>query len=133
MSEFSKALVRGNQRLAGPSACGLRHLSENISQTLTRPAIAARPLQFQTEFGAGQGVALQSKPARCLLDRTDLERIFDPSHPMADGTGHYEGSNVNLLIELTDAREAQRSYEANLKMFEQTRKMSSGLMDLLRR
>lgn len=40
---------------------------------------------------------------------------------------------MNLLIELSDAREAQRSYEANLKMFEQARKMSAGLMDLLRR
>ena len=35
--------------------------------------------------------------------------------------------------EIADAREAQRSYEANLKMFEQTRQMSSGLLDLLRR
>jgi flagellar basal-body rod protein FlgC len=40
---------------------------------------------------------------------------------------------VNLLIELADAREAQRSYEANLKMFDQARKMSSSLMQLLRR
>ncbi len=54
-------------------------------------------------------------------------------HPMADESGHYSGTNVDLMIELADAREAQRSYEANLKMFEQTRKMSSGLMDLLRR
>jgi flagellar basal-body rod protein FlgC len=37
------------------------------------------------------------------------------------------------MIELADAREAQRSYEANLKMFEQARKMSSSLMELLRR
>ena len=31
------------------------------------------------------------------------------------------------------AREAQRSYEANLRMFDQTRQMSSALLDLLRR
>ena len=40
---------------------------------------------------------------------------------------------IARLIELADAREAQRSYEANLKMFEQSRKVSAGLMDLLRR
>jgi len=62
-----------------------------------------------------------------------LDEIHDPSHPLADETGMYQGSNVDLLIELSDAREAQRSYEANLKMFEQTRKMSTSLMDLLRR
>jgi len=52
---------------------------------------------------------------------------------LADGSGHYEGSNVNLLIEIADAQEAQRSYEANLKMFEQTRQMSSNLMTLLQK
>ena len=64
---------------------------------------------------------------------SDLEKVFDPSHPLADETGHFQGSNVNLMIEIADAREAQRSYEANLKMFDQTRQMSSGLMDLLRK
>lgn len=46
---------------------------------------------------------------------------------------HYDGSNVDLIIEIADAREAQRSYEANLKMLDQTRQMSTSLMDLLRR
>ncbi|MEH6740880.1 MAG: flagellar basal body rod C-terminal domain-containing protein, partial [Sulfitobacter sp.] len=59
--------------------------------------------------------------------------VYDPAHPLADETGQYSGSNVDLLIELADAREAQRSYEANLKMFDQARKMSSSLMQLLRR
>jgi flagellar basal-body rod protein FlgC len=52
---------------------------------------------------------------------------------MADEKGMYSGSNVELIIEIADAREAQRSYEAHLKMFDQARQMSSSLMDLLRR
>jgi flagellar basal-body rod protein FlgC len=52
---------------------------------------------------------------------------------MADSSGNYEASNVDLIIEMADAREAQRSYEANLKMFDQARQMSSGLLELLRR
>ena len=67
------------------------------------------------------------------LDRTERTRVYDPSHPMADESGHYQGSNVDLVIEIADAREAQRSYEANLKMFDQTRQMSRGLLDLLKR
>jgi len=47
--------------------------------------------------------------------------------------GNYDGSNVNLLIEIADAREAQRSYEANLKLFDQVRQMSTSLMDILRK
>lgn len=70
---------------------------------------------------------------RVNLDRSELDTIYDPSHPLADETGNYEGSNVDLMIEIADAREAQRSYEANLKMFEQARQMSSSLMELLRK
>jgi flagellar basal-body rod protein FlgC len=70
---------------------------------------------------------------RVRLDQSDLNRIYDPGHPLADETGNYSGSNVNLMIELADAREAQRSYEANLKMFDQARQMSSALLELLRK
>ncbi len=51
---------------------------------------------------------------------------------MADENGYYEGSSVDLVIEIANAREAQRSYEANLKMFDQARQMSSSLLGLLR-
>jgi flagellar basal-body rod protein FlgC len=51
---------------------------------------------------------------RVTLDRRDLPQIYDPGHILADDTGHYLGSNVDLMVELADAREAQRSYEANL-------------------
>lgn len=67
------------------------------------------------------------------LDRSELQQIYDPHHPLADETGNYSGSNVDLMLEIADAREAQRTYDANLKMFEQTRAMSSSLMELLRR
>lgn len=72
------------------------------------------------------------RPSDTRLDQSDLSQIFDPAHPMASEDGFYEGSNVNILVEIADAREAQRSYEANLKIFEQARKMSSSLLDLLR-
>ena len=130
MSEFSKALMVSSSGLRA-QAERLRHLSENISNADT-PGYRRKMISFETAFSAGSGVA-EVKPSRVRLDQSELERIHDPTHPLADDTGQYEGSNVDLLIELADAREAQRSYEANLKMFEQTRKMSSGLMELLRR
>ena len=89
-------------------------------------------VSFESEYQAGSGVS-RVETGRVRLDQTELERVFDPSHPLADESGHYQGSNVNLLIEVADAREAQRSYEANLKMFEQARQMSSDLMSLLQK
>jgi flagellar basal-body rod protein FlgC len=109
----------------------LRHLSENISNADT-PGYRRKMVSFETALGQGDSIS-EVRVGRVRLDQTELAKVYDPSHPLADETGQYSGSNVNLLIELADAREAQRSYEANLKMFDQARKMSSSLMQLLRR
>jgi flagellar basal-body rod protein FlgC len=130
MSDFSNALSISSSGLKAQAA-RLRHLSENISNADT-PGYRRKTISFETAMGGGDRAA-EVVPGRVRLDQSELERIHDPNHPLSDETGHYDGTNVDLLIELADAREAQRSYEANLKIFEQTRKMSSGLMDLLRR
>jgi flagellar basal-body rod protein FlgC len=130
MNDFSNALSVSSSGLRAQAA-RIRHLSENISNADT-PGYRRKTISFETEMLAGRAIAeVSTGPVR--LDKTELEKIHDPGHPLADESGHYDGSNVDLLIELADAREAQRSYEANLKIFEQTRKMSSGLMELLRR
>ena len=94
----------------------------------TRPATTARPMTFEQAMDSG---LVEAGPVR--LDQSDLAKIYDPGHPLADETGHYDGSNVDLVIEIADAREAQRSYEANLRMFDQARQMTQSLFDLLRR
>ena len=130
MNEFSKSLTVTSSALRAQAA-RLRHVAENISNADT-PGYRRKTVAFETQTNAPNTVN-QVALGRVRLDQSELQRVFDPGHPMADGTGHYAGSNVNLMIEIADAREAQRSYEANLKMFEQTRQMSSSLMDLLRK
>lgn len=129
MSEFSKALSVSASALKA-QATRLRHVSENISNADT-PGYRRKSVSF--EVARGLDDTSRVSVGRVRLDQTELDRIFDPSHPLADDSGHFQGSNVDLMIEIADAREAQRSYEANLKMFEQSRQMSSGLMDLLRK
>lgn len=68
------------------------------------------------------------------IDRTKpFLTEFRPDHPAADETGYVKMPNVNMLIELTDAREAQRSYEANLGLIEQARSMINQTIELLGR
>lgn len=67
------------------------------------------------------------------LDPAELEVVFDPHHPLADANGSYRGSNVDMVVEIADAREAQRSYEANMRLFDQMRQMTQSLFELLRR
>jgi flagellar basal-body rod protein FlgC len=108
-------------------AMRLRHVSENVANADT-PGYRRKVMTFAEAMGTGL-----VEPGRVRLDQTDLVKIYDPGHPLADDTGHYDGSNVDLVIEIADAREAQRSYEANLRMFDQTRQMAQSLFDLLRR
>lgn len=130
MSDFSKAISISSAGLKA-QATRLRHVSENISNVDT-PGYRRKSVPFETvRDGIGGPESVQT--GRVRLDQSDLDQIYDPSHPMADETGHYQGSNVDLMIEIADAREAQRSYEANLKLFDQTRQMSSSLMELLRK
>ncbi len=129
MSAFSDALSVTTTGLQAQAA-RLRVLSENIANVDT-PGYHRKTIPFEVVPTGSDVSGVQ--PGDVRLDRSELTRIHDPAHPLADGNGNYDGSNVDLIIEIADAREAQRSYEANLKMFQQTREMSSGLMDLLRR
>jgi flagellar basal-body rod protein FlgC len=128
MTEFSDALSITASGLRAQSN-RIRHVSENIANADT-PGYRRKTISFETELSGANGTV---KAGRVNLDQRALEKIYDPSHPLANEDGHYEGSNVDLVIEIADAREAQRSYEANLKMFEQTRQMSSSLLELLRK
>ena len=130
MSDFSQALNVVSSGLRAQSA-RLRHVSENISNADT-PGYHRKTVPFEEIVEQGRKTG-RVRTGEVQLDRSDLKRIYDPSHPLADAKGFYDGSNVDLLVEIADAREAQRSYEANLKVFEQVRSMSTSLMDLLRR
>jgi len=112
-------------------AARLRHVSENIANTDT-PGYHRKTASFEEVVQGGQQTGMV-EIGQVKFDQSDLKQIFDPGHPLADENGHYDGSNVDLVIEIADAREAQRSYEANLKMLDQARQMSSSLLELLRR
>ncbi len=109
----------------------LRHTSENIANADT-PGYRRKTIDFRAEMDRANGLShVATGPVQ--LDRRELPRVYDPGHMLADAQGFYDGSTVDLMIEIADAREAGRSYEANLRVFDQTRQMAQGLLDLLRR
>ncbi len=109
----------------------LRLTAENIANADT-PGYRRKLTTFESVDRHGSETG-QVTTGPVELDQRALESVYDPSHPLANAEGYYDGSNVDLVIEIADAREAQRSYEANLRMFDQARKMRSALLELLRR
>jgi flagellar basal-body rod protein FlgC len=69
---------------------------------------------------------------RVRTDQTAFATKHQPGHPAADGSGHVKYPNVNPLVEMTDMREAQRSYEANVNIISSTRRMLQRTIDILK-
>ena len=65
-------------------------------------------------------------------DKSEFGMKFDPSHPAADNDGYVKIPNVNSLVELMDMKETQRSYSANLKTIEASKRMVAQTLDILR-
>jgi flagellar basal-body rod protein FlgC len=69
---------------------------------------------------------------RIRPDASDFRVKNEPSNPAADASGNVKYPNVNPLIEMTDMRDAQRSYEANLNIISATRRMVQRTLDILK-
>jgi flagellar basal-body rod protein FlgC len=65
-------------------------------------------------------------------DPSDFKLKHEPGNPAADAAGDVKYPNVNPLIEMTDMRDAQRSYEANVNIIGATRAMIQRTLDILK-
>jgi flagellar basal-body rod protein FlgC len=126
------------------SAAGMKAQGERlkvISQNLANAdSMATTPggdpyrrklVTFRTALDRELGIRTVAV-ARVIEDQSEFQKRLDPSHPAADEEGYIKLPNVNSLIELADMREAQRSYEANLKAIEASRSMLQRTVDILR-
>jgi len=65
-------------------------------------------------------------------DTSDFRLKYEPGHPAADVNGNVKYPNVNPVIEMTDMRDAQRSYEANINVITATRRRIQRTIDILK-
>lgn len=86
---------------------------------------------FQSHYDKALGADVVEL-GEVVEDKSDFRSVHMPGHPAADPNGYVLQPNVNSLIETTDMREAQRSYEANLNVIDSTRKMLQRTIDILR-
>ena len=62
--------------------------------------------------------------AGVVEDPTLGDKIYKPGHPDADENGYIRTSNVDPLVEITDAIMAQRAYEASLAIITLSKSMA---------
>ncbi len=115
----------------------LRVISQNIANASSLPQDAngqpyrRKVITFKNELDKAIGVETV-RVDKVVPDRSDFGKRYEPSHPAADADGYVLTPNVNTLIEMTDMREAQRTYEANLNVIKVSKEMLSQTIDLLR-
>ncbi|MCJ8520861.1 flagellar basal-body rod protein FlgC [Pseudorhizobium tarimense] len=118
-------------------ATRLRIVSENIANARsTGDTPGADPyrrktITFGAELDRTAGVDLV-KVQKLGTDESDFVEEYDPNHPAADERGMVKLPNVNMLIEMADMREANRTYDANLQTIKQTRELVAATIDLLK-
>lgn len=115
-----------------------RVISENIANAGTAALTPnAKPytrkiITFQNKMDKEAGTNLVG--VKDIKDdvKEEYPLKYMPDHPGADAAGYVKMPNVSMVVELTDMREAQRSYEANLGMMDQSKMMAQRTIDLLR-
>ena len=115
----------------------LRVVSENLANAQSTGNFpGADPYQrktitFTAELDRVSGARMVEVSA-ISNDKTAYPVEFQPGHEAADDLGYVKMPNVNVLVEMADMREANRSYEANLQAIKQARDLISMTIDMLR-
>ena len=104
----------------------IRVSAENLSNSDT-PGYRRKLMFAAAVEGGGAEVkrlSLSDEPGR---------ELYAPEHPLADERGFVTLSNVDMMVELADARESRRSFDANVQVFRQAQDFYRGLLGLLQR
>lgn len=118
-------------------ATRLRIVSENIANARsTGDTPGADPyrrktITFGSELDRASGATVV-EVKKLGTDQSKFIEEYDPGNPAADANGMVKMPNVNMLVEMADMREANRSYEANLQSIRQSRDLISATIDLLK-
>jgi flagellar basal-body rod protein FlgC len=115
----------------------LRVISENLAnaqstgRTPGADPFRRKTITFGAELDKLTGASLVDVK-NVLNDPSPFKLEFDPGNPAANSAGYVKMPNINLITEMADMREANRSYESNLQVVKQAREMISMTIDLLR-
>lgn len=136
MDPISETMKIGASGMAAQSL-RLRVISENVANaqsTASSPGgdpYRRKTVSFESHLDRASGVET-IKTKKVGHDMSSFPLEYSPSHPAADARGYVKKPNVNTVIEMSDMREASRSFEANVTMVEQAKAMMNRTIDLLK-
>ena len=135
-SDFARSMGIATSGLRA-QAGRMRVISENIANAQsTAQTPGGDPYRRKVPtFTSELDRALDARTVGLGRVRPDMSTFptrYEPGNPAADAAGNVKVPNVNSLVEMTDMKEAQRSYEANLNIISATRRMIQRTLDILK-
>jgi flagellar basal-body rod protein FlgC len=136
ISDFARSMSIATSGLRAQSG-RMRVISENIAnadstaQTAGGDPYRRKVPTFSSSLDRTLGAQVVSL-GRVRPDQSSFRIKNEPGNPAADAAGNVKYPNVNPMVEMTDMRDAQRSYEANLNIISATRRMIQRTLDILK-
>jgi len=108
----------------------------NTTRTMEGGPYRAKSVIFQAQplpgafAGTLDSKLRQVEVAAVVEDQAPFRQVYDPGNPDADGDGMVLLPNVNLVEQMTDMIEGQRSYEANATALDTVKSMALRALDI---
>jgi flagellar basal-body rod protein FlgC len=136
IADFARSMAIATSGLRA-QAGRMRVISENIANAdSTAPTAGGDPYRRKVPtFSSALDSALGARVVtlgKIAPDSSAFRVKHEPGNPAADAAGNVKYPNVNSLVEMTDMRDAQRSYEANLNVISANRRMISLTLNILK-
>lgn len=75
---------------------------------------------------SGNGV----KAVEIVDDETELQMVYDPTHPDADENGYVQMPNIDIVKETADAMAASHAYQANITAFNTSKLLAQKALEI---
>ncbi|MGH6671066.1 MAG: flagellar basal body rod protein FlgC [Xanthobacteraceae bacterium] len=136
MMDFIKSLAIAASGLHAQRG-RMQIITENIANADSTATTAGgdpyrrKIVTFTSELDSNLGADVV-KLGRVRTDDSAFRIKHEPGNPAADANGDVKYPNVNTLVELTDLRDAQQSYQSDLNVITATRRMLQRTIDILK-
>jgi flagellar basal-body rod protein FlgC len=115
----------------------LKVIAQNIAnadtpgRTANEAPYSRKVIQVTTKYNEELNAQV-TEVDKIASDHSRYKLKYEPHHPSADENGYVKYPNVDHVLEMADAKEAQRSYEANLSALEIARANKSKILEALK-
>lgn len=86
------------------------------------------PSEFDMPFEGEVGMGVQV--LGIVESDAELQRRYEPGHPLADADGYVLYPNVNVVEQMADMISASRSFQINVELMQTAKSMAQRLLNL---